>query len=92
MEHSRDEETEAMLGDIIAQGSDGVASYLNDTDGRLEGLGEEEGYVHDGFGPLMPVQEQDYVHDGSDDTMEEQEGDRADCSGDGTESGQVYIY
>ncbi len=40
----------------------------------------------------MPVQEQDYVHDGSDDTMEEQEGDRADCSGDRTDPGQVYIY
>ena len=40
----------------------------------------------------MPVQEEDYVHDGSGDTMEVQEGDRADCSGDRTESGQVYIY
>ena len=84
MEHSRDEETEAMLGDIIAHGSDEVASFLLDTDGQLEGLGEEEGYVHDGFGPLMPVQEEDYVHDGSGDTMEVQEGDRADCSGDRT--------
>ena len=79
-----------MLGHIIAQGSDEVVSFLNDTDGQ-EGL-EEEGYVHDGFDPLMPVQEEDYVHDGSDDTMEVQEGDRADCSGDRTESGQVYIY
>ena len=88
MEHSRDEETEAMLGDIIAQGSDEVASFLNDT-----GLGEEEGYVHDGFNPLMPVQEEYYVHDGSGDTMEVQdEGDRAECSGHRTESGQVYIY
>ena len=92
MEHSRDEATEAMFRDVIAQGSDEVASFLNDTDGQLEGLGEEEGYVHDGFGPLMPVQEQDYVHDGSGDTMEVQEGDRADCSGDRTESAQVYIY
>ena len=92
MEHSRDEETEVMLGDIIAHGSDEVASFLNDTDGQLEGLGEEEGYVHDGFGPLMPVQEEDYVHDGSDNTMEVQEGDRADCSGDRTDPGQVYIY
>ena len=90
MEHSRDEATEAMLGEIIAQGSDVVASFLNDTDGQ-EGL-EEEGYVHDGFDPLMLVQEEDYVHDGSGDTMEEQEGDRADCSGHRTESGQVYIY
>ena len=91
MEHSRDEATEAMLGHMIAQGSDEVASFLNDTDGQ-EGLGEEEGYVHDGSGPLMPVQEEGYVHDGSGDTMEVQEGDRADCSGDRTESGQVYIY
>ena len=81
-----------MLGHIIAQGSDEVASYLNDTDGQLEGLGEEEGYVHDGFGPLMLVQEEDHVHDGSGDTMEVQEEDRADCSGDRTEPGQVYIY
>ena len=40
MEHSRDEATEAMLGDIIAHGSDVVASFLNDTDVQ-EGLGEE---------------------------------------------------
>ena len=80
------------MRDIIANGRDEVASFLLDTDGSLEELGEEEGYVHDGFGPLMPVQEEDYVHDGSDDTMEEQEGDRADCSGDQTEPCQVYIY
>ena len=91
MEHSRDEATEAMLGEIIAEGTNVVASFFNDVVGQ-EGLGEEEGYVHDGFGPLMPVQEEDYVHDGSGDTMEVQEGDRADCSGDRTESGQVYIY
>ena len=89
MEHSRDEETEAMLGEIIANGSDDVASFLIDTVGQLD---EEEGYDYDGFDPLMPVQEEDYVHDGSGDTMEVQEGDRADCSGDRTESGQVYIY
>ena len=92
MEHGWDEETEAMLGDIIANGSDEVASFLLDTDDSLEELGEEEGYVHDGFGPLMPVQEEGYVHDGSGDTMEVQEGDCTDCSGDRTESGQVYIY
>ena len=92
MEHSRDEETEAILGDVIANGRDEVASFLNETDGQ-EGLGEEEGYVHDDFDPLMQVQEEDYVHDGSGDTMEVQdEGDRADCSGHRTESGQVYIY
>ena len=92
MEHSRDEETEAILGDIITNGRDEVASFLFDTVGQLEEQGEEESYVHDGFGPLMPVQEEDNVHDGSDDTMEVQEGDRADCSRDRTESGQVYIY
>ena len=92
MVHSRDEEIEAILGDIIANGRDEVASFLLDTIAQLEELGEEEGYVHDGFDPLMPVQEEDYVHDGSGDTMEVQEGDRADCSGDRTESGQVYIY
>ena len=75
MEHSRDEETEAMLGDIIAKGSDAILSYLNDTD-CLEVQGEEE----------------DYDYDGSGDPMLVQEGDRADCSGDRTESGQVYIY
>ena len=87
MEHYRDEATEAMLGDIIAQGSDEVASFLNDTDGQLEGLDEEEGYVYDGFDPLMPVQEEEYVHDVSGDTMEVQEGDRVDCFSDRTESG-----
>ena len=55
MEHPPDEATEAVSGDIIAAGSDAVLSFLNDTDGQ-EGLGEEEGYVHDGLGPLMPVQ------------------------------------
>ena len=55
MEHPRDEATEAVLGDIIAQGSDEVASYLNDTDDQ-EGLDEEEGYVHDGSGDPMEVQ------------------------------------
>ena len=92
MEHSRDEDTEVMLGDIIANGSsDDVASFLLDTVDKLD---EEEGYVYDGgFDPLIPVQEEDYVHDGSGDTMEVQdEGDRADCSGHRTESGQVYIY
>ena len=92
MEHYRDEATEAMLGEMIAEGTDVVASFFIDVVGE-EGLGEEEGYVHDGSGPLMPVQEEGYVHDGSgDDPMEVQEGDRADCSGDRTESGQVYIY
>ena len=76
MEHPRDEETEEMLGDIIAKGSDVVATFLNDTDG-LEGRGsEEEGYDYDGSGDTMPVQE---------------EVDHEDDSGDRTESGQVYI-
>ena len=90
MEHCRDEETEAILRDIIANGSDEVASFLNETDGQ-EGLDEEKGYVHDGFDPLMPVQEEDYVHDGSGDTMEVQEGARDDGSGDRAESDQVNI-
>lgn len=91
MKHSRDKATEAMLGEIIAEGSDVVALFFNDTVGQ-EGLGEEEGYVHDGSDPLMPIQEEGYVHDGSGDPMKVQEGDRADCSGDRTESDQVYIY
>ena len=92
METPREEATEAVLGDIIAQGSDVVASFLNNTDGQ-EGPGEEEGYVHDGSGDLlMPVQEEGYVHDGSGDPTEVQEGERDDGSGDRTESGQVYIY
>ena len=91
MEHYRDEATEVMLGEMIAEGTDVVASFFINVVGE-EGLSEEEGYVHDGFGPLMPVQEEDYVHDGSGDTMEVQEGDHADCSGHLTESGQVYIY
>ena len=91
MEHYRDESTEAMLGEMIAEGTDVVTSFFIDVVGE-EGLGEEEGYVHDGSGPLMPVQEEGYVHDGSGDTMEVQEGDRVDCSGDRTESDQVYLY
>ena len=81
MEHSRDEETEAMLGDIIVHGSDEVASFLNDTDG-LEGEGEEAAcYDYDGSDDPMPVEE-----------GEGEEVDREDCSGDHrTESGQVYI-
>ena len=54
MEHPRDEATEAVLGDIIAQGSDVVLSFLNDTDG-LEGQGKEEDYDYDGSGDPMPV-------------------------------------
>ena len=92
MEHPRDEATEAMLGDIIAQVSDVVASFLNDTDG-LEVRCSKEGYDYDGSGdPSMPIQEEGYVHDGSGDPMEVQEGDRDDGSGDRTKSGQVYIY
>ena len=55
MEHCRDEETEGVLGDIIAQGSDAVCLlFLNDTDGL-----EAAGYDYDGSGDLMPVQEGD---------------------------------
>ena len=42
MDTPRDEAQEAMLGDIIAQGSDAVMSFLNEIDG-LEGQGEEAG-------------------------------------------------
>ena len=84
MEHPRDEATEAVLGDIIAQGSYVVLSFLNDTDG-LEGQGEEASYgdrTMEGGG---------HDYDGSGDPMPVQEGDRDDGSGDRTESGQVYI-
>ena len=53
MGHPRDAATEAVLGDIIAAGTD-VLSYLNDTDGL-----EAAGYDYDGSGDLMPVQEGD---------------------------------
>ena len=86
MDTALDEATkEALLRDIIAEGSDAVSLFLNDTDGL-----EAAGYDYDGFGDLMPVQEGDR-EDGSGDTMLVQEGDRDDISGDRTESGQVYI-
>ena len=84
MEHPRDEATEAVLGDIIAQGSDAVFSFLNDTDG-LEGEGEEADYGD------RTMEEEGHDHDGSGDPMPVQEGHRDDGSGDQTESGQVYI-
>ena len=55
-----------MLGEIITQGSDVIASFLRDTDG-LEGPGEEEGYVHD---DLEGPGEEEGVHDGSVDRTE----------------------
>ena len=84
MEHPRDEATEAVLGDIIAAGSDAVLSFLNDTDG-LEGQGEEAGYGD------RRMEEAGHDYDGSGDPMPVQEGDRDDGSGGRTESGQVYI-
>ena len=84
MDTARDEAIEALLRDIIAEGSDVVSFFLNDTDG-LEGEGEEEA------GPLLIDLQ------GSDDPMPVQEGegeevDREDGSGDHqTESDQVYI-
>ena len=84
MDTARDEAKEALLRDIIAQGSDVVSLFLNDTDG-LEGEGEEAG-----SGDLMPVQEEEH-EDGSGDPMPMQEGDRDDGSDDRTESAQVYI-
>ena len=84
MDTARDEAKEALLRDIIAEGSDAVSFFLNDTDG-LEGEGEEAG-----SGDLMSVQEEEHG-DGSRDPMPVQEGDRDDGYGDRTESGQVYI-
>ena len=84
MDTTLDEAKEALLRDIIAEGSDALSLFLNETDG-LEGEGEQAGY-----GDLMPVQEGDR-EDGSGDPMPVQEGDRDDVSGDRTESGQVYI-
>ena len=84
MDTALDEATkEALLRDIIAEGSDAISLFLNEIDG-LEGEGEQAGY-----GDLMPVQE-GYREDGSDDPRPMQ-GDRDDGSGDRTESGQVYI-
>ena len=82
MDTALDEATkEALLRDIIAEGSDAISLFLNETDG-LEGEGEQAGY-----GDLMPVQEEEH-EDGSGDPMPVQEGDR---DGDRTESSQVYI-
>ena len=85
MDTALDEVTkEALLRDIIAEGSDALSMFLNDNDG-LEGEGEEAA------GPLLID-----LH-GSDDPTPVQEGegeevDREDGSGDHqTESGQVYI-
>ena len=76
MDTPRDEAEEALLGDIIAQGSDAVCSlFLNDIDGMEGECEEAAGYDYDGSGDPMTVQE----------------GDRDDGSGDRTESGQVYI-
>ena len=80
MDTTRDEAQEALLRDIIAQGSDAVCSlmFLNDNDG-LEGEGEEvAGY--------------DLHGSGEGEEGEGEEVDREDGSGDHqTESGQVYI-
>ena len=85
MDTARDEAKEALLRDIIVEGSDAVSLFLNDTDGL-----EAAGYDYDGSGDLMPVQEGNR-EDGSGHPMPVQEGDRDDVSGDRTESGQVYI-
>ena len=90
MDTARDEAKEALLRDIIAEGSDAVSLFLNDTDG-LEGEGEEAAsYDYDGSDDPMQVQEGDR-EDGSGDPMPVQEGDRDDVYGDRTESGEVYI-
>ena len=77
MDTARDEEKEALLRCIIAQGSDAISLYLNDEEA--------------GCGDLMPVQEGEREDDSGDDPTPVQEGDRDDGSGDRTESGQVYI-
>ena len=46
MDTARDEAKEALLRDIIAEGSDALSMFLNDNDG-LEGEGEEAA------GPLL---------------------------------------
>ena len=64
MDTALDEATkEALLRDIIAEGSDAISLFLNETDG-LEGEGEQAGY-----GDLMPVQEEEH-EDGSGDRTE----------------------
>ena len=64
MDTALDEATEeALLRDIIVEGSDAISLFLNETDG-LEGEGEQAGY-----GDLMPVQEQEH-EDGSGDRTE----------------------
>ena len=83
MEHPRDEAKEAVLGDIIAAGSDVIMSFLNETDG-LEGEGKA------GYG-YQTMEEEGHDYDGSDDWMSVQEGDRDDGSDDRIESSQVYI-
>ena len=85
MDTPRDEAQEALLRDIIAQGSDAVCSlmFLNDNDG-LEGEGEVGSSDR-------TMAEEGHDHDGSGDRMSVEEGDRDDDSGDRTESDQVYI-
>ena len=64
MDTALDEATkDALLRDIIAEGSDAISLFLNETDG-LEGEGEQAGY-----GDLMPVQEEEH-EDGSGDRTE----------------------
>ena len=84
MDTTLDEAKEALLRDIIAEGSDAISLFLNETDG-LEGEGEQAGYSD-----LMPVQEEEH-DDGSGDRMEGEGQDEEAGSGDRTESGQVYI-
>ena len=75
MDTPRDEAQEALLRDIIAEGSDALSSmFLNDNDG-LEG-------VEAGYGDRT-MEKESHDQDGS--------GNRDDGSGDRTESSQVYI-
>ena len=85
MDTPRDKAQEALLRDIIAEGSDALSSmFLNDNDG-LEEQGEEAGCGD------RRVEEERHDYDGSGDPMLVQEGARGDGSGDRTESVQVNI-
>ena len=85
--HPRDEAKEAVLGEIIAHGSDAVLSFLNDTstDG-LERQDEEAGYDDD-----QTMEDEGHRDGGSGDRIEGEGQDEEEGSGDRTESGQVYI-
>ena len=81
MDTTRDEANEAMLRDIIAEGSDAISLYLNDFDGLQEEVAGDGDLIAEGEGEEA----------GSGNLMTVQEEEHDDGSGDRTESGQVYI-